>query len=107
LCMERMTSPPFGLLGGKAGAAAVVTLTTPNGATRQLPSKGAFAAPAGSVVHMVTPGAGGFGPAAGGDQGAIGRDLVDGYVTAAAVEHDYGIANADVLRKTAAAEDLA
>ena len=28
LCMERMTSPPFGLLGGKAGAAAVVTLTT-------------------------------------------------------------------------------
>ena len=32
LCMERMTSPPFGLLGGKAGAAAVVTLTTPDGA---------------------------------------------------------------------------
>ena len=26
LCMERMTSPPFGLLGGKAGAPAVVTL---------------------------------------------------------------------------------
>ena len=31
LCMERMTSPPFGLLGGKAGAPAVVTLTTPDG----------------------------------------------------------------------------
>ena len=29
LCMERMTSPPFGLLGGKAGAAAEVMLTTP------------------------------------------------------------------------------
>ncbi len=42
LCMERMTSPPFGLLGGKAGAAAVVTLTTPDGTTRHLPSKGAF-----------------------------------------------------------------
>ena len=42
LCMERMTSPPFGLLGGKAGAAAVVTLTTPDGASRHLPSKGAF-----------------------------------------------------------------
>ena len=26
LCMERMTSPPFGLLGGKAGSPAVVTL---------------------------------------------------------------------------------
>ena len=62
LCMERMTSPPFGLLGGKAGAAAVVTLTTPDGVTRHLPSKGAFAAPAGSVIDMITPGSGGFGP---------------------------------------------
>src|SRR5260221_586016 len=34
LCMERMTSPPFGLLGGKAGAAAAVKLTTPDGARR-------------------------------------------------------------------------
>src|SRR6476620_11790759 len=62
LCMERMTSPPFGLLGGKAGTAAVVTLTTPDGTTRYLPSKGAFLAPAGSVVDMITPGSGGFGP---------------------------------------------
>src|SRR5262249_39989974 len=36
LCMERMISPPFGLLGGKAGAAAAVTLTTPDGVTRPL-----------------------------------------------------------------------
>ena len=35
-----------GLRGGKAGAAAVVTLATPDGVTRHLPSKGAFAAPA-------------------------------------------------------------
>src|ERR1700722_279557 len=63
LCMERMTAPPFGLLGGAAGAAAVVTLTTPDGATRHLPSKGAFAAPAGAVVDMLTPGSGGFGSA--------------------------------------------
>src|SRR5437660_12149072 len=84
LCMERMTSPPFGLLGGKAGAAAVVTLTTPDGAARQLPSKGAFAAPAGSVIDMVTPGSGGFGPVTERDPRAIGRDLLDGYVGAAA-----------------------
>ena len=50
LCMERMTSAPFGLLGGEAGAAAVVTLSTPDGASRHLPSKGAFNAPAGSVI---------------------------------------------------------
>src|SRR6266851_5094066 len=64
LCMERMVSPPFGLLGGKAGAAAVVKLTTPDGATRHLPGKGAFSAPAGAVIEMITPGSGGFGAVA-------------------------------------------
>jgi N-methylhydantoinase B len=107
LCMERMTSPPFGLLGGTAGAAAVVTLTTPDGVTRRLPSKGAFAAPAGSVVAMITPGSGGFGPVADRDPAAIGRDLVDGYVSAASAERDYGIADPEGLRKATALKDLA
>jgi N-methylhydantoinase B len=92
LCMERMTSPPFGIRGGKAGAAAVVTLTTPDGATRHLPSKGAFAAPAGSVVDMRTPGSGGFGPPAERDRGAIARDLRDGYVSEEGAARDYGVA---------------
>ena len=105
LCMERMTSPPFGLLGGKAGAAASVTLTTPDGATRDLPSKGAFAAPAGSVIIMVTPGSGGFGPPAQRDRAAIGRDLVEGYVSVAGAQRDYGIADPQSLLRAAAAED--
>jgi len=105
LCMERMTSPPFGLLGGKAGAPAVVTLRTPDGATRHLPSKGAFAAPAGSVVDMITPGSGGFGLPQARERAAIGRDLVDGYVSADAVQRDYGIRDADMLKRQAAAED--
>jgi N-methylhydantoinase B len=106
LCMERMTSPPFGLLGGEAGAAAVVRLTTPDGATRDLPSKGAFAAPAGSLVDMITPGSGGFGPVAERDPAAIGRDLLDGYVSTASAARDYGVAEPDALRK-AASEDNA
>ena len=105
LCMERMTSPPFGLSGGRAGAAAVVTLTTPDGTTRHLPSKGAFAAPAGSVIDMITPGSGGFGPPAERDPRAIGRDLLDGYVSAAAAERDYGVTNPESLRQAAALED--
>jgi N-methylhydantoinase B len=105
LCMERMTSPPFGLLGGKAGAAAVVTLTTPDGATRHLPSKGAFNAPAGSVVDMITPGSGGFGPVAERDPGAIGRDLLGGYVSEKAVAHDYGISDPQALKAKAAKDD--
>lgn len=105
LCMERMTSPPFGLSGGRPGAAAVVTLTTPDGSTRHLPSKGAFAAPAGSVIDMITPGSGGFGPPAERDPRAIGRDLLDGYVSAAAAERDYGVTNPESLRQAAALED--
>jgi len=97
LCMERMTSPPFGIRGGKAGAAAVVTLTTPDGATRHLPSKGAFAAPAGSVVDMRTPGSGGFGPPAERDRAAIARDLRDGYVSEEGAARDYGVADAKAL----------
>jgi N-methylhydantoinase B len=105
LCMERMTSPPFGLLGGKAGAAAAVTLTTADGATRPLPGKGAFSAPAGSVIEMITPGSGGFGPPSARDPMAIGRDLLDGYVSAASAQRDYGIADPQALRKTAESED--
>jgi N-methylhydantoinase B len=106
LCMERMTSPPFGLLGGKAGAAAVVELTTVDGITRRLPSKGAFDAPAGSVIDMVTPGSGGFGRVAERDPAAIGRDLLDGYVSAASAKRDYAIADPEALRKAAAAEAI-
>ena len=105
LCMERMTSPPFGLLGGKAGAAALVKLTTPDGATRHLPGKGAFSAPTGSVIEMITPGSGGFGAVAARDQAAIGRDLLDGYVSAASAQRDYGIADPKALRKAAQSED--
>ncbi len=83
----------------------MVTLTTPDGASRHLPSKGAFNAPAGSVVDMITPGSGGFGAAAKRDPAAIGRDLLDGYVSPAAARDDYGIADPAALRAKAAAED--
>jgi N-methylhydantoinase B len=106
LCMERMTSPPFGLLGGQAGAAAVVKLTTPDGVTRDLPSKGAFGAPAGSVIDMITPGSGGFGPIAERDPGAIGRDLLDDYVSVEQARRDYHVADPEALRNAAKSEDL-
>ena len=97
LCMERMRSPPFGLLGGKAGAAAIVTLTTPDGKSRHLPSKGAFQAPAGSVVDMITPGSGGYGSVTERNAGLIGKDLLDGYVTPQAVRDAYGIDDPETL----------
>jgi N-methylhydantoinase B len=105
LCMERMRSAPFGIGGGKAGAAAVVTLTTPDGQSRALPSKGAFNAPAGSVVDMITPGSGGYGPTAERDPTLIGKDLLDGYVSAAAARQDYGVADPDALLADAKAQN--
>jgi len=105
--MERMTSAPFGLHGGKAGAPAVVTLTTPDGMTRRLPSKGAFAASAGSVIDMITPGSGGFGSAAQRDPVAVGRDLLDGYVSSSAARSDYGVTDPEGVRRLAEAEDEA
>ncbi len=74
-----------------------MTLTTPDGATRHLPSKGAFHAAAGSVVDMITPGSGGFGPVAERDKAAITEDLIDGYVSAEGARHDYGIADPAAL----------
>jgi len=56
---------------------------------------------------MITPGSGGFGPVADRDPAAIGRDLVDGYVSAASAERDYGIADPEGLRNAAALKDLA
>lgn len=105
LCMERMTSPPFGLLGGKAGTAAVVTLTMPDGSSRQLPSKGAFHWPEGAIVDMITPGSGGFGPPGERDGAQLGRDLLDGYVSVAAARRDYNVADPESLRAAAADKD--
>ncbi len=77
-------------------------MTTPDGASRHLPSKGAFNAPAGSIVDMITPGSGGFGPVSERDPAAIGRDLLGGYVTEKAAQHDYGISDPQALRAKAA-----
>ena len=105
LCMERMTSPPFGLRGGDAGVAATVTVEAPGEPARMLPSKGAFAAPAGAVIDMVTPGSGGYGQASSRDPGALGRDLLDGYVSLEAAQTVYGVQNPDALLEVAKQED--
>ena len=90
LCVERMKSPPFGLQGGKPGVTATVTLTTPDGAVSDLNGKGAFAAPAGSIVNMRTTGSGGMGDPAERSDDAIREDLEDGYVTPEGLRRDYG-----------------
>jgi N-methylhydantoinase B len=59
------------------------------------------------MIDMSTPGSGGFGWATERNPSSIGRDLLDGYVSASAATRDYGITEPDDLLKAAAAEDKA
>jgi N-methylhydantoinase B len=54
---------------------------------------------------MIPPGSGGLGQVSERDPSAVGRDLLDGYVSASAAKRDYGVADPENLRKIAAAED--
>ncbi len=80
VCCERSITPPFGLAGGSASAPALIELALPDSATRRLNSKGAFIAPAGSLVVVQAPGSGGYGPPEERDTAQVSEDLADGYV---------------------------
>lgn len=90
VCCERTVTPPFGLAGGRPGAAARIALIAPNSNARPLTSKGGFLAPAGSLVVLEAPGSGGYGPPSERDAAALCEDLLDGYVTPAEARRVYG-----------------
>ncbi len=94
VCFERTKSPPFGLLGGGPGAAGRVVMLGPDGAERELPSKGAFTVPPGGAILFRAPGAGGYGPAAERDGERLREDVLNGYVSPEAARRDYGVADA-------------
>jgi N-methylhydantoinase B len=98
-CCERTVTAPPGLDGGLAGAPAQTRMQLPDGTMQRVPSKGAFTAPDGALVILDVPGAGGFGPPAERDPALVRRDLIDGYVTPAAVTRDYGLDPARLLHE--------
>ena len=91
VCCERTVTPPFGLAGGLPGAPARLELIAPRSNARKLTSKGAFLAPAGSLVVLQAPGSGGYGPPSARDPAALSEDLQDGYVTPAEARRLYGV----------------
>ncbi|CAD7703564.1 unnamed protein product [Ostreobium quekettii] len=62
---ERRSTEPFGLLGGKAGAAGVNLLKRRNGHTVSLGGKASVEVHPGDRIRILTPGGGGFGAEAG------------------------------------------
>ena len=89
VCLERTKSAPFGLAGGGAGAPGRISLIGLDGAERELVEKGAFVAPAGSLIVLRAPGAGGYGPPARRNTEKVRDDVVNGYVTAPAARSVY------------------
>ena len=97
VCCERTKSPPFGLAGGKAGTPMRIPLETPDGARRELISKGGFTAPADSRVLFEVPGSGGYGAPEERDPVSLRNDLRNGYVSLNAARRYYGVTDPQAL----------
>jgi N-methylhydantoinase B len=97
VCLERTKSAPFGLAGGRAGAPGRIALGGPDGAERELVSKGAFTAAPDAQIHLRAPGAGGYGDPAARDRERLRDDVVNGYVSPAAAAAEYGRRDASEL----------
>lgn len=96
VCCERTKSPPFGIVGGKAGTRARITVEEPGGTPREVNSKGSFTAISDSRVTFEVPGSGGYGPVSSRDRYRLAEDLVDGYVSQEGARRDYGLSNVEV-----------
>ena len=80
---------PPGLAGGLPGARGE-TVLNPDREAERLASKETRDLVRGDVVSYRLSGAGGYGPPAERDEGAVSRDLADGYITAGAARELYG-----------------
>jgi N-methylhydantoinase B len=58
---ERRRFQPYGLSGGQGGEVGFTTLIAPDGATQKLPAKCSIHARQHDLIHMETPGGGGWG----------------------------------------------
>ena len=85
--------PPWGFAGGSTGHPAELRLVSPDGSTRELPSKVPhMAIRAGERFVCVGPAGGGYGDPLERDPTSVMDDVRDGFVSAEAALRDYGVA---------------
>lgn len=84
---DRTWQAPQGRHGGHDGAKGVVRL----GSGRPLNSKGRQSVPHGERLVLELPGGGGYGPPAERDPERVRADVLDGLITTADAERDYGV----------------
>ncbi len=85
---DRTQYPALGLFGGQAGAAGEVT----TGDGEKLHAKALKDLTKGEVIHVNLPGGGGYGDPFKRAPEKVLWDVIEGYVTAAAAEKQYGVA---------------
>lgn len=89
---DRFKTRPYGLEGGKPGAASIAELQRADGTIEQLASKVAGKRIGrGDVFRLVTAGGGGYGDPTRRNCKAINDDIVNGYISPEAAEREYGI----------------
>src|SRR5262249_32021305 len=87
LLSDRRDHPALGVLGGAAGAPALIEF---GDGTRPHPKSRTTVAP-GTRLRMISPRAAGYGDPKARDRDAIASDLRDDYITLAAARDDYGM----------------
>lgn len=101
--MERSKCPPWGLDGGRDGAANVMVVNPDAAGAHSYQKTSALPLPPGAVVSVRTGGGGGFGSPLDRDPERVRADVIDGYVTREAARAHYGV----VLRDDLTIDELA
>jgi len=89
---DRQQLPPWGLNGGKDGAAGQYLLVRKNGEVKKLGAKDSgVRLDAGDIISVQTPGSGGFGNSYKRDAAHVRQDVVDGKINREAAMDLYGV----------------
>jgi N-methylhydantoinase B len=89
--LERSKCPPWGLMGGTAGAPPVATLRLPNGEIEQFNKATMKPIPAGSRLTVSTAGGGGYGAPWERELASVVSDVRRGYVSRERAQAIYGV----------------
>jgi len=87
---DKSRFPPQGLAGGKPGARSRFVVQLGGQDEFEAPGSGRYEMKAGERFLIQTAGGGGYGDPGERERGAVAQDLAEGYVTADAVQRDYG-----------------
>jgi N-methylhydantoinase B len=97
LWLERSVTPGWGLFGGGDAVGPDVAVNRGRPDERHMLKVNAHPLASGSDVELSTGGGGGFGPALERDPERVRADVLDGFVSRAAAEREYGVVLGDDL----------